>query len=37
MSSAPFGHRYITVHDGGGEARFEMIPEQAAIVQKIFE
>lgn len=37
MSNAPFGYRYITVHDGGGEARFERIPEQAAIVRKIFE
>jgi hypothetical protein len=26
----------ITVHDGGGEARFETIPEQAAIVGDIF-
>lgn len=25
MSNAPFGYRYISVHDGGGEARFEMI------------
>ncbi len=36
MSNAPFGYRYITVHDGGAEARFERIPEQA-IVRKIFE
>jgi site-specific DNA recombinase len=37
MSHAPFGYRYITVQDGGGEARFETIPEQAAIVRQIFE
>jgi NAD(P)-dependent dehydrogenase (short-subunit alcohol dehydrogenase family) len=30
MSNTPFGYRYITVHDGGGEARFERIPKQAA-------
>jgi len=36
MSNAPFGYRYVTVHDGGGEARFETIPEQAAIVRDIF-
>jgi site-specific DNA recombinase len=36
MSSAPFGYRYITVHDGGGQARFEPIPEQVEIVQDIF-
>src|SRR5437899_9117925 len=28
MSNAPYGYRYITVHDGQGQARFEMIPEQ---------
>ncbi len=37
MSNAPFGYRYITVHDGGGEARFETIPEQAAVVRDIFK
>jgi hypothetical protein len=30
MSNAPFGYCYISVHDGGGEARIEIIPEQAA-------
>jgi site-specific DNA recombinase len=28
MSNAPYGYRYITVHDGKGQARFETIPEQ---------
>jgi site-specific DNA recombinase len=37
MSNAPFGYRYINVHDGGGEARFETIPEQAAVVRDIFK
>jgi hypothetical protein len=37
MSNAPFGYRYITVHDGGGEARFEVIPEQAAVIRDIFQ
>jgi len=37
MSNAPFGYRYITVHDGGGEARFETIPEQASAIRNIFK
>ena len=37
MSNAPFGYRYITVHDGGGEARCEAIEEQAGVVRDIFK
>jgi site-specific DNA recombinase len=37
MSNAPFGYRYITVHDGGGKARFEILPEQAAVVRDVFK
>ena len=36
MSNAPYGYRYITVHDGKGQARFEPIPEQADVVRDIF-
>ncbi len=36
MSNAPYGYRYITVHDGKGQARFELIPEQAGVVKDIF-
>ncbi len=36
MSGAPFGYRYVSVHDGGGQARFEPVAEQARIVQQIF-
>jgi site-specific DNA recombinase len=37
MSNAPYGYRYVTVHDGGGQARFELVPEQAEVVKTIFE
>jgi site-specific DNA recombinase len=37
MSNAPFGYHYVTVRDGGGQARFEPIPEQADVVRNIFE
>jgi len=36
MSGAPFGYRYVPVREGGGQARFEPVAEQARIVQQIF-
>jgi len=36
MSGAPFGYRYISIREGGGQARFEPNAEQARIVQQIF-
>src|SRR5712692_3726697 len=36
MSGAPFGYRYVSVLEGGGQARFEPAAEQARIVQQIF-
>jgi site-specific DNA recombinase len=36
MSSAPFGYRYVTVSEGGGQARFEPMAEHAQVVQQIF-
>jgi len=37
MSGAPFGYRYVSVHEGGGQARFEPVSGQAQIVKQIFE
>jgi site-specific DNA recombinase len=36
MSRAPFGYRYVTVNEGGGQARFEPVPKHARVVQQIF-
>src|SRR5437870_12175927 len=36
MSNAPFGYRYVSVREGGGQARFEPVAGQARIVQQIF-
>jgi site-specific DNA recombinase len=36
MSGAPFGYRYVSVGEGGGQARFEPVAEQARVVQQIF-
>ena len=37
MSCAPFGYQYVGVHEGGGQARFELIPEQAEVVKRVFK
>src|SRR5512147_1247343 len=37
MSKAPYGYRYITKQDGGGQARYDVVPEEAHVVRKIFE
>lgn len=36
LSGAPYGYRYVSQHDGGGEARYEIEPEEAAVVRQIF-
>ena len=36
LSGAPYGYRYISKHEGGGEARYEIIEEQARVVQQMF-
>lgn len=33
---APYGYRYVSKHDGAGEARFEVVLEEARIVRQIF-
>jgi site-specific DNA recombinase len=38
LSTAPYGYRYIGKHDSGaGEARFEIVLEEARVVQQIFD
>lgn len=37
LSGAPFGYRYVTKHDGGGQARYEIVAEEARIVRQIFD
>ena len=37
LSGAPYGYRYVSKHEGGGTASYEVVPEQAAIVRQIFE
>jgi site-specific DNA recombinase len=37
LSGAPYGYRYVSKRDGGGDAAYELHEEQAAVVQQIFQ
>jgi site-specific DNA recombinase len=37
LSGAPYGYRYVGKHDGGGEARYQVLAEEARVVRKIFD
>jgi site-specific DNA recombinase len=37
LSGAPYGYRYVTKQDGDGEARFEIVLEEARVVRHVFE
>jgi len=36
LSGAPYGYRYVSVHEGAGCARYEIVEEQAQVVRQIF-
>jgi site-specific DNA recombinase len=37
LSGAPYGYRYVGKHEGGGEARYQVLAEEARVVRNIFE
>jgi site-specific DNA recombinase len=37
LSGAPYGYRYLGKHEGGGQARYQVLAEEARVVRKIFE
>jgi site-specific DNA recombinase len=37
LSGAPYGYRYVTKEEGGGQARYEVLPEEARVVRQIFQ
>jgi site-specific DNA recombinase len=36
LAHAPYGYRYVTKHESGGEARYEIVAEEARLVQEMF-
>ena len=36
ISGAPYGYRYVTQAEGGGQARYELCEEQAQVVRQVF-
>jgi site-specific DNA recombinase len=37
LGGAPYGYRYISKHEGGGQARYEIILDEARVVRQIFD
>lgn len=37
LSGAPYGYRYVSAREGGGEARYEIVVEEARVVRQVFE
>jgi site-specific DNA recombinase len=37
LSGAPYGYRYVDKHTGGGQARYEVIPDEARVVRQVFD
>jgi site-specific DNA recombinase len=36
LAAAPYGFRYVTRLEGGGTARYDVVPEQARVVRQVF-
>jgi site-specific DNA recombinase len=36
LVGAPYGYRYVSKHEGGGIARYEIVEEQARVVRQVF-
>jgi site-specific DNA recombinase len=37
LSAAPYGYRYVTRHEGDGQAAYEIDDEQATVVRQVFQ
>jgi site-specific DNA recombinase len=37
LCGAPYGYRYVTKHEGGGQARYEVLLEEARVVRQVFD
>ena len=37
LGGAPYGYRYVDKHTGGGQARYEISPDEARVVRQVFD
>ena len=37
LRGAPYGSRYVSKYEGGGQARYEIIPDEARLVRQVFD
>ena len=37
LSGAPYGYRYVRAEEGGGQAEYQILVEEARVVQQVFE
>jgi site-specific DNA recombinase len=37
LSGAPYGYRDVPKHAGGGQARYDIVPDEARVVRQVFE
>jgi site-specific DNA recombinase len=37
LGHAPYGYRYISKHEGGGQARYQVVAEEARVMRQMFE
>src|SRR6516165_375490 len=37
LSGAPYGYRYVDKHEGDGQARYQVVAEEARVVRQVFE
>jgi site-specific DNA recombinase len=37
LSGAPYGYHYISKYAGGGQARYEIVPEEVGVVRQVFD
>src|SRR5438132_686467 len=37
LSGAPYGYRYVSKYEGGGQARYDIVPEEARLVRQVFD
>jgi len=37
LSGAPYGYHYIRKHEGGGQARYEILLDEARVVRQVFD